>query len=90
MNDPEVRITKYGCGCIGFPIGGVIIVIERCDYDRCDETHFEFSVGNRRILPENIHQAVRLSEEESTEILNNFRKQLANGYRFEELKRLLS
>jgi hypothetical protein len=87
-----MKFKKFGCGCIGFITeGGDIVVVDDCSRGTYEPQYcLTFMEGKSYIRPENIRDATYLSDEENAEFLKRFRRQLLDGWRYQEIKRLLA
>ena len=82
-------LVRYGCGCIGLPVGEVTeddfhmsLVVKECR-----EGEIGFHVQG--ILPQNVKNSVPLTEEEVKSVIQDINFQLREGEKFNQLKGLL-
>ena len=88
-----MELVKYDCGCIGFKPDskGNATIIKVCDNNNGDS----YGVLMRPMTStkrgvEIIKKYTALSEEEHIHISTNIHSLISDGYRFREIKRLLT
>lgn len=88
---------RYECGCIGFVLNGGAVnpddkrvwLVKACDTDRHDpEYGFGYSAGRISTLARK--PSTKLSDAEIESIFDDLGDLIADGYRFRDLKAILS
>lgn len=86
--------VQYDCGCIGFPPDedGSAIIVLYCDSEEGPEVISFFRRDMTRIckgkqIPKNFKELTEVGE---AQIITKIQRQLSEGYRYREIRRLLS
>jgi hypothetical protein len=88
---------RYECGCIGFVLNGGAVnpddkriwLVKACDNNRDDpEYGFGYSAGRRSTLAHK--PSTKLSDAEIERIFRDLGDLIADGYKFRDLKAILS